>query len=545
MNLPIAANKPNVLLLVVDALRFDVFENAEMALTCWPNLYRLAQSGYLTPLTASAPATQFVCPTLFSMRLPLDCGGYNLGIRDRAMSLAERFKDAGYRTMMHSLCAQLGVSNGYQRGFDSVHGTYDYRLAVMYFGQNILRERIQSQEAGDITEAELIEFVCTEYRGMLASIIRDYQTRKANKRELLLTLSNSLICRKVRKEIEIVDQDPVLIIEKYRAIWPFYYARYLGISKLTKSDRLIGKLTIGLPNRAFDLVNRVLRLGTALKYGRSTLAVDGFSELISALKTAEQPWFCYVHWMDVHDCNYSNRLLHKLGRFRFLPKWQSLQRRGLTKRHFKYDAALMALDPYIGRLMSHLDQSSNTMILLTADHAFRKAGGTSRPRKKLGLRLNWEDLKIPLILAYPAGKIPPATGVFDTRTIGASCLASAGIECEPDIAALAIQSGGVAAVISESAGRGYCDVERDDLYFAVTTPQHRLITVLSGDRLNLHELYDLAVDPNEHDNLINNAAMDATIADLVSQLAILRAEIFRLRGIDPTNLIRHAERLAE
>jgi hypothetical protein len=80
-----------------------------------------------------------------------------------------------------------------------------------------------------------------------------------------------------------------------------------------------------------------------------------------------------------------------------------------------------------------------------------------------------------------------------------------------------LHASGVADVVSKSAGRSYCDVERDDL----------------------------AADPKEHDNLINDAAMDATIADLVSQLAILRAEIFRLRGVDPMNLIDHAERLAE
>ena len=217
MSLPTTADKPNVLLLVVDALRFDVFENAEMASTCWPNLYRLAQSGSLTPLTASAPATQFVCPTIFSMQPPLDAGGYNFGIRDRTKSLAEYFRDAGYRTMMHSLCAQLGVSNGYQRGFDTVHGSIDYRFIVMYFGQNILREQLRSREDGDITEADLIEFIRTEYRAMLDAIVRDYKTRKANTFELPLTLSNSIVYRKVCREIEIVDRDPAFIIEKYRA----------------------------------------------------------------------------------------------------------------------------------------------------------------------------------------------------------------------------------------------------------------------------------------------------------------------------------------
>jgi arylsulfatase A-like enzyme len=545
MSLHTKSEKPNVLLVIVDALRFDVFENAEMASTCWPNLSRLAKSGHLTPLIASAPATQFVCPALFSMQSPLDCGGYNFGIRDRGKSLAEYFKQAGYRTMMHSLCAQLGVSNGYQRGFDAVHGSYDYRLAVMYFGQNILRERLRSQDAGDITEAELTEFVQTEYRAMLDAIVRDYETRKANKFEVRLAISNGFIYRKACKEIKIVDRDPALIIEKYRTIWPFYFARYLGVSTLTKRDRIIGKLTIGLPHRAFDFVNRKLQLGTDLKYGRSSLAVDGFTKMISDLKTAEQPWFCYVHWMDVHDCTYSNRLFHKLARFRFLPKWRRLHRKGLTKRHFKYDAALMALDRYIGRLISHLDQTGNTVVVLTADHAFRKAGGTSRPRKKLGLRLNWEDLEVPLILIDPAGKIPPASGVFDSRTIGASCLASAGIECEPDIAACAVHSGGSPAVVSESAGSGFCDLTNDDLYFAITTLNHRLISVLTDNRLSLRELYDLAVDPREDENLVNDPAMRPVIEGLVSQLADARSEIFLQRGVAPADLVQQIEWAAE
>ncbi len=532
-------DRPNVLLLIIDALRFDVFENAEMAEACWPNLWRLARNGDLLPANASAPATQFVCPALFTLRHPLDDGGYNYGILHRPGSIAERFKEAGYRAMMHSLCAQLGVSNGYQRGFDSVHGIIDYKFVVMYFGQNILRHRVKAFKKGDITKKQMIRVIESEYRAMLEGIVSDYKKRKIQRFEIKTKVINFFIHRGALAEIALIKNDPDTIIERYQEIWPYYYAAYLGSTKSTLMKRLVSRFCIGLPFRLFDVVNRIFRIGTALKYGRCTLASDGIEGIKDSLIPGDKPWFCYVHWMDVHDCTYINRFFHKIARFRFLPRWKRFHQLGMTRRHFKYDAALMDLDRYVGRVVDYLEcssQSANTVVVATSDHAFRKAGGTERSRKKLGLRLNWEDLSIPIIVSGPTPKVPARTGVFDTTSIGASCLIAAGIECDPEIRSKSIFAGGMPAVISESAGRGYCDVENDDLYFAVTTKLHRLIAVLSGQQLYLYELYDLAVDPMENNNLVGDSKIQKTIDELISFLWQERKEILIRRGLDAKRL---------
>ncbi|MEC8200337.1 MAG: hypothetical protein VX085_12330, partial [Pseudomonadota bacterium] len=62
--------RKNLLLIVVDAMRFDVLEDADSAKFLTPNMAKLAESGYLLPCVANAQATQFVMPSLFTSTYP-------------------------------------------------------------------------------------------------------------------------------------------------------------------------------------------------------------------------------------------------------------------------------------------------------------------------------------------------------------------------------------------------------------------------------------------------------------------------------------------
>ena len=69
-------------------------------------------------------------PSLFTLSYPLDYGGYDNGVRDRPLTVAEFLKENGYKTCFISNCNQIGVTGGYDRGFDSSKATVDFKTLL-------------------------------------------------------------------------------------------------------------------------------------------------------------------------------------------------------------------------------------------------------------------------------------------------------------------------------------------------------------------------------------------------------------------------------
>ena len=68
-------------MLIIDALRYDLFDNLKNSSFLYPTLTKLATKGHIRKVVTNAQSTQFVLPSLFSLTYPLDYGGYNFGIR--------------------------------------------------------------------------------------------------------------------------------------------------------------------------------------------------------------------------------------------------------------------------------------------------------------------------------------------------------------------------------------------------------------------------------------------------------------------------------
>ncbi len=85
---PLAAAEPylaakSAILLVIDALRYDVLTNPTARRRVAPNLARLAERGFVRRANANGQTPQFVPPSIFTQTYPIDHGGYNNGIRGR------------------------------------------------------------------------------------------------------------------------------------------------------------------------------------------------------------------------------------------------------------------------------------------------------------------------------------------------------------------------------------------------------------------------------------------------------------------------------
>ena len=112
-------------------MRYDIFENLKDSKFLYPSITKLASKGYIRKVVTNAQSTQFVLPALFSLTYPLDYGGYNFGIRHRKESYIETIKKKKKNlTLLIASCNQMSVGQSYERGFDQVLTTHDFRILL-------------------------------------------------------------------------------------------------------------------------------------------------------------------------------------------------------------------------------------------------------------------------------------------------------------------------------------------------------------------------------------------------------------------------------
>jgi len=113
--------RPNILFLVLDAVRIDHCSTYGYERETTPTMTRLAEDGVRYD-HAFAPSiwTPTVHGAIFTGRYPSQTGiyGNSLGIPDDLETLPERLHEAGYRTFAASAGAHIRASRGYVRGVD-------------------------------------------------------------------------------------------------------------------------------------------------------------------------------------------------------------------------------------------------------------------------------------------------------------------------------------------------------------------------------------------------------------------------------------------
>ena len=151
------------LFFLVDALRYDARSNLDAAKAIAPNMARLAERGIIHKCVTNAQSTQFFLPSLFTQTYPLDYGGYNNGMRERPLSFVESLKAAGFETHLMSSSNQIGVTLDFDRGFDTVRTTTDYRTLLEQRISRTLAYDIKLWRDGERSEAETNAIIQKEF----------------------------------------------------------------------------------------------------------------------------------------------------------------------------------------------------------------------------------------------------------------------------------------------------------------------------------------------------------------------------------------------
>jgi hypothetical protein len=530
-----SGGKKSALFLLIDAMRFDTMADPVAAKFLFPNLAKIAAKGSVSRVVANAQSTQFIMPSLFSLTYPLDHGGYDTGIRLRPRSFVEVLKEAGWKTRKIVTVNQLGVSHGYERGFDTVKTATDFRIVLEHNLDRTLSHGIDLWKRGETSEEDAVEFFHREFGIVLDQLEKIWESFDQSLWTPRLRHVNGRVARGLSAERALLDENPVLIMNKVAFLSGAAYWRFLGDRSINRFRRFfwhgIGfvqqKIRKAIVYRSFPPFFFLGHLPLVLP--------DVIAKVCSFMEgeKAQRPWFAYMHFMDIHDCRAFNRPLRVMARWRFLPRWWLGKFRGHTNRRFAYDTALMAVDVCVGKLIRTLartGQLDDLLLLITGDHGSNYA---ENPRGKKGLievLTHYEDIEVPMILVG-AEPLPADGGLIDSMGVTATLLEALGAPTDPSFKGVSAYAGGRDAIISESCGRGAADLARREIYFTVSTKNHRMMATLGGSDLQTTELYDIVKDPKELVDIASDPGSAATIAALKRHIYREREELLALRGV--------------
>ena len=499
--------KKNCIFLLLDSVTFDSINSKKTSSILFPNLHYLATKFNFKKCVSNSNCTQFVLPSLFSMSMPLDEGGYDYGIKYRKKALMEILQNEGYTTAIFSNCNQMGADNGYDRGANENINSFDYRLII----EQKINRVILSKFNKDVDKPNRDEELVSEYKNLIFEIknrIKEADTLIWSKKLKKINLS---IVDKIDDELKLIEKDPEVVKKKLITINPASIWRFLGEGNLKSLRFYISRILGSIIWRLKFFITKSKLPITIL--GHITInIIDSFDIFKKKVKELKKPYFIYHHIMDLHDCENLNSFSYFFKKLMNYPKWIKNTRNLRRKRKFLYDSTLMLVDNYIGKILQILD--SNTLLFITSDHGHRKSLKKQISRSYITddyfNEMHGEDIEVPLISNINlVNENKREDYLFD------SILVSKKIISELDIDVykyLEVKDDSKEYIISEHAGRGNFNLYKD-LYFTISSSKFRMIAAFIGSELFI-KFYNLDQDIDE----MNDVSKDKNYAEIMNKM---------------------------
>lgn len=539
-------NRPNVIFLIVDSLRFDRMGLAGHDPSPTPAMdYWLSKGLLLRNAFAVGCPTEFAYPGLTTSTLPLDYGGYAQGITHRPKALAEVFRDAGYHTMrmVHDSFESDGA---YERGFDQMLHFYDARrlhecamVEVNHF-RRLYRSGAQTLAQG---VPELVERVRYKFREF-ASFARELQEQKSRgllaDSRLLAGYDYEQLTRAIAAEETLFAADPAEYAR--RIILSEEGEAFTFLEKFTESERegrasrvidglnrrlmlrslfsLLASAVRGRPNRqALRRHMHYLRHshGRRVKFPSGGYLIKKLCDWVGSDHDG-RPFFAWVHTVDVHEQNcwsYDMADGSALIEGEFASHRQLLRRiasrGGAYGGNPVYDLSVSYTDLQVDRLFRFLETSgrlADTVVVLTGDHGHNSAMWPVRSPYHVAEAFYDELYHVPVGFTG-AGIVPrQSSALCSSLDIGSTLLGLIGLPIPPSFRGRDMGQSELASVnevYAEHMGRGLCDLKLKPIKLSVRSNTAKLVyETAPGVRAEAGQIvqfYDLANDPLELTNL--------------------------------------------
>ena len=535
-------DRPNVLVLTIDALRSDRTGFGGYGRPTTPHLDRLAADGTVCENAFSlGPFTLSACAQIFTASRPLSYGGYDGGVDRRPTTLFKHFRDNGYRTTAVSVLHWVNRFLGYGDGFDEeiILSTLNSLVGVTVA---LTRNSIVRYRSGAIDADEFLRAVSPHIRKLFDDVEAYCAIMAANGETYRRDYPDSFLVNSgydyTRIEKIVVRHrnnfahDPQAYVDKYLQGVPRAH-EWLG--REWRYARSWGRLTDEI---AFRAGNRLLaafdpRLAQARQH-RFKSYVDSSSvadRLCRQIRTHDRsrPFLIWAHFMDTHIPYVSGRgrdwyrqtprYLRELGYDGEIAPALTFEvkkpRNAVESEAFSalYDASIRFTDESIGSILRTLDEcglADKTVVAVCGDH-----GEELGEHGDYGHNFLFFDHNIHVPMIFRGGSAKRnhrLAGLTTSLDFAPSIATFAGLAPDPKWEGDSVDSSSVAGrphIVMESFFGSPCDFSDRPLYMGVRTRRHKY---LWRERRDPHdrispegpELFDLIEDPGETHNLYSH-----------------------------------------
>lgn len=397
-----------------------------------PQWSQLIRSGMHCSRTyAHGNPTQFSFPSIMTSSLPLDHGGYDWGVRDRPVTLAESMRRAGFATYGFSTTVWLSSLYGYARGFDRLFAFHNpvaswngsLNLYLAYWTQLFDRNRISRE----VYLRQMENLLDQWFRYLRAHCDGDSATAK---------------------------EVPVLNYNRFR--WQ-NHMRGVRDRLSAEHDQYMQSACKYIENRGSRLsrldLRNLLQLPRTNGDCRYVPAKTTFDSILEVLKqVTSRPVFVWAHFRDVHD-------------FESLPQ-PSNKAYGRRTR----EGALAYWDHQLERFLHLLRQASlddGCLLVVFSDHGSAAACSLSESSLRVPL-VFWSHQIKPQKINTPCGLWDLAPSVLDLN----------GMKPEKSFQGTPVRNLDGARsrlLVAEHSGRGPCDLTRKKINLAVTDGHYKRV----------------------------------------------------------------------
>tara|TARA_Y100001934_G_scaffold283344_1_gene402346 strand:+ start:78 stop:1703 length:1626 start_codon:yes stop_codon:yes gene_type:complete len=529
-------SKKNILLFFIDALRFDLVNDAATRKELMPTLDQLLENGFYNRVVANAGATQYVLPSILTQSYPLDYDGYNTGIEKRPKSIIEQFKEEGYVTYATVSSYLYMRVPGFFRGFDHIRGLYPVFRVINKVIVHQISHEINLWRKGVKDKREVLSIIQFWFGRVLGGLKEYCENHPETKYANRFRRRNVALAPRIAAELALLKEAPEKVLKKLTDIEPYFYWTTFGDRDVTWRSRLIKNCERVYSRLAKPLFWTGL-LPRHLRY--QDMPVDemvlDLPRFLQDAKKANKPWFLYLHILNIHSFQVTPGFYHQLKKYRLIPRVYLARRRlGRTWQPFMHDLTLLDLDLRFGKLLSDLkaagELSDDTVIAVFGDHGMSYGDTGSVADSHRGFRTHRVFLDTVLAVAGTDRK-PSDDTIIDSLGLSATLMDLVEIPPHETYKGISALSGGREFIISETAGRGNCDIDKKDLYFTVTSKTHKLFTALRDDRLEVISLINTVKDPDELEDIKDNPDNVPIINKLMDAIYTERNEILTRRHV--------------
>jgi arylsulfatase A-like enzyme len=507
------APNPNIILLIIDTLRFDKLGSSGYQPNVTPNIDRLVNGGCsFVNNHSNGCVTSVAFPSIFTSTMPFDYGGYDDGIINRPRSFPEVLQTAGYQNYGLITGHPCSSHFGYDRGFDHFYDLIDFYQWFRAVYVTYLAELIEDYVDNNKQSNKIFETIIEKYKRVLLDTLGYIDKLQALPVRLPQQRKRKRIRAKVKAELRLIEMTPNLVIDKM-ILLAEDYQNYLGVPKLSKTQLKYRKWKKRIASK---LNRRVFILSQRRAVGASYVNAL-FTSLMSNRES--KPCFAVLHYFDLHEAKlqiskvfFSLNLIELLKFLTgFFACWVG---RKPGQGGLLYDIALRRIDHDVGKFLKVLQDTGmaeNTIIVVTGDHG-TEAG---YPMRNFGSNLSRlfykEHLHVPLTF-YGKGIEPKK----DQRLVSHMDLAPTilgVVNCPVPVSFCGVdliknQQHVNTEVWSENAGKGRCLLSSKRLFLGRRTKEWNVIGYSDNFEPTLTEFYNLERDPFEQHNLIGNVPKD-------------------------------------